>query len=310
MRRLVQRRTALRAEPAAGGRCAARPGTRAPCRRAALDAELRACPGSPQHRRHSVGHERIRPRIGGHERERLTSVRWVQLCRSSDQALTGSNDDLDPRLPAPGCVPGSCRPRRRCARVRGGRAPGSGAGLAGQLDGVLHAGVPRYSTAGNCSARCCASWMSTSTPCASASAASCRSPEPVRAGADRGRAVVGQVGDRAAVALDPVAERPAALVRDLARQHVVPVDLVPALGRVPGRSSPARSCARRDREVRRREGTLEDRLGRLAPARAGRPGRGSRERRRPGRTATRGCGPSAGAPAGSCRRTALRRAAA
>ena len=67
-----------------------------------------------------------------------------------------------------------------------------------------------------------------------------------RSATQRRRAVVGQVGDGAAVALDPVAEGPAALVRDLARQHVVPVDRV-----LPG-SQPRRSArpelARRDQE--------------------------------------------------------------
>ena len=74
--------------------------------------------------------------------------------------------------------------------------------------------------------------------------------EAMLAGAERGGAVVGHVGERRVLVADAVAERPPALVRDLARKHGEALDLVLARGERRERPMPAQLRGR-DREVRR-----------------------------------------------------------
>lgn len=92
------------------------------------------------------------------------------------------------------------------------------------------------------SPRNCPPWISRSTSPASARAASCRSGGR--------RQVVRDVRERTARSGDPVAEGPAALVRDLSAQHLEPLEAGDAL--VDGLEGPvAAQPLGSDREIRR-----------------------------------------------------------
>ena len=86
---------------------------------------------------------------------------------------------------------------------------------------------------------------------ASSIAAGWYSPKPSSPGPEGRGAVVGHVGERRVSVADPVAERPPALVRDLARKHVEALDRAARPARSPRTSSLPCSPVGPDREVRR-----------------------------------------------------------
>ena len=86
-------------------------------------------------------------------------------------------------------------------------------------------------------------------------------PEPVGPGAERGRAVVREIGDRGGGVGDAEAEGPAPFVGDLPGEHGEALDLDRGVGLEPEEAPPAAELGRGDREVGRRHDPAEDLLG-------------------------------------------------